>query len=72
MTQTIEAVIDDSGQVRFSQPPSIKGIHRALATILDEPPAQNIEPGELFGIWRDYSETASVDRYLGNLRKGRF
>jgi len=84
MIQTIEAAIDESGQVHFYQPLTIKGVHRALVTILDEPPAQymqpvlpavepnDAEPKELFGLWRDSSETESVDGYLRNLRKGRF
>lgn len=87
MIQTVEAVIDERGQVYFPQPVTIKGVHRVLVTILDEPPVQTVEPmspvfeqdtvesvetDELFGIWKDYPETASVDEYMRELRKGRF
>lgn len=83
MIRTIEAAIDENGQVHLYQPLTIKGVHRALVTILDEPPSQSMEqippalepgdaePKELFGLWRDYSDTESVDGYLRNLRKGR-
>jgi hypothetical protein len=87
MIQTVEAVIDERGQVYFPHPVTIKGVHRALVTILDEPPVQTVESmspvfkgeivdsedsDELFGIWKDYPETASVDEYMRELRKGRF
>ncbi len=38
MKQTVEAVIDEQGHVRLTEPITIKGVHRALLTILDEPP----------------------------------
>ena len=68
MTRMLEAVIDESGEVHLMQPLFIKGIHRALVTIFDDPPrlpsetnAPDIEQGEadseeakaLFGIWKD-------------------
>jgi len=31
-----------------------------------------IEKNELFGIWENNNETEKVDKYLRNLRKGRF
>lgn len=31
-----------------------------------------IEKNELFGIWETNNETEKVDKYLRNLRKGRF
>ena len=86
MIQTVEAVIDERGQVYFPQPVTIQGVHRVLVTILDEPPVQTVESmspvfeaetvdsadsEELFGIWKDYPETASVDEYLRDIRKGR-
>jgi hypothetical protein len=37
--QTVEAIIDEQGHVRLIEPVSIRGMHRALLTILDEPPA---------------------------------
>jgi hypothetical protein len=43
MIQTIEAIIDDSGQVRLAEPLRIKGPHRALVTVLDEPPIEALE-----------------------------
>lgn len=39
MMHTVEAVIDETGRVRLTEPVRIKGTHRALLTILDEPPA---------------------------------
>nr|VFK80152.1 MAG: hypothetical protein BECKSD772D_GA0070982_108812 [Candidatus Kentron sp. SD] len=38
MTRMLEAVIDESGEVHLMQPLFIKGIHRALVTIFDDPP----------------------------------
>ncbi len=32
---------------------------------------RNSGKNELFGIWKDYSETKNVDSYVRNLRKGR-
>jgi len=43
MIQTIEAIIDDSCQVRLAEPLRIKGPHRALVTVLDEPPIEALE-----------------------------
>lgn len=43
MIRTIEAIIDDSGQVKLAEPLQVSGIHRALVTILDEPPAEMLE-----------------------------
>jgi hypothetical protein len=43
MIKTIEAIVDDSGQVRLAEPLRIKGSHRALVTVLDEPPAEALE-----------------------------
>lgn len=39
MKQTLEAMIDEQGHVRLVEPVTIRGVHRALLTILDEPPA---------------------------------
>ncbi|MDM8546460.1 hypothetical protein [Candidatus Venteria ishoeyi] len=43
MIQTLEAIVNESGQVRLTQPLDIKGWHRALVTILEEPPAEAVE-----------------------------
>ncbi len=43
MIQTVEAIIDASGQVRLLGPVSVDGPRRALVTILEEPAAV---PGE--------------------------
>nr|VFK56098.1 MAG: hypothetical protein BECKTC1821F_GA0114240_100911 [Candidatus Kentron sp. TC] len=87
MTKTLEAIIDESGEIHLIQPPFIKGIHRALVTILDDPSrllsetgAPDIGEGEagpdeskaLFGIWEDNPAVDSVNGYLDRLRRGRF
>lgn len=41
--RTVEAVIDEKGQVRLAQPLRVKGPHRALVTVLDEPPNEAME-----------------------------
>ncbi len=40
MKQTVEAIIDEQGHVRLVEPVNIKGVHRALVTILEESPAE--------------------------------
>ena len=40
MKQTVEAIIDEKGHVRLVEPVEIKGMRRALVTILDEAPAE--------------------------------
>ena len=40
MKQTIEAVINEQGGIRLVEPAEIKGVHRTLLTILDEPPVE--------------------------------
>ena len=40
MKQTVEAIIDEQGHVRLVEPVRIKGVHRALVTILDEEPVE--------------------------------
>ena len=32
----------------------------------------SIDPNELFGIWKDNKQTEDVDKYIRNIRKGRF
>jgi hypothetical protein len=43
MIRTVEAIVEDSGQVRLVEPLHITGSHRALVTVLDEPPAKALE-----------------------------
>lgn len=45
--RTVEAVVDENGQVRLSQPLRLKGEHRALVTVLDEPPTEAVETAVL-------------------------
>ncbi len=47
MIQTVEAIIDEQGLVRLVEPVKISGTHRALVTILDEPPEQIDETARL-------------------------
>ncbi|HEY6233361.1 MAG TPA: hypothetical protein VIW64_19005 [Pyrinomonadaceae bacterium] len=43
MSQTFEAVIDEHGSVRLLKPVHLKGTRRALVTILDDRPADDLE-----------------------------
>ena len=43
MTQTVEAVVDQTGNIRLAEPLKVKGWHRALVTVLEEPPAEALE-----------------------------
>lgn len=43
MIRTIEATVDDSGRVRLTEPLRVSGTHRALVTVLDEPPVETLE-----------------------------
>lgn len=43
MIRTVEAIVDDSGQVRLTEPLCVSGSHRALVTILNEPPTEALE-----------------------------
>ncbi|WPL16821.1 hypothetical protein Thiowin_01795 [Thiorhodovibrio winogradskyi] len=79
--QTIEAAIDENGRVFFPRPVRIKGVHRALVTILDEPPRPIRKEEEtesaatsdaLFGIWKDHPDISEIDDYVRQLRNGRF
>ena len=47
MKQTVEAIIDEQGHVRLVEPIKIKGIHRALVTVLDETPEEIGETTQL-------------------------
>ncbi|WP_240611758.1 hypothetical protein [Acidiferrobacter sp. SPIII_3] len=40
MKQIAEAVIDENGQIHLMEPLHVTGPHRALVTVLDEPPAR--------------------------------
>ena len=39
MKQIAEAIIDENGQIPLMEPLHVTGLHRALVTVLDEPPA---------------------------------
>ena len=43
MMHTVEATIDEKGEVRLAEPLQIKGVHRALVTVLEEPPIEAVE-----------------------------
>ncbi len=43
MISTIEAVIDENGAIELAEPIKLNGKHRALVTILDEPPSERDE-----------------------------
>lgn len=43
MIRTLEAIIDENGRVHLAEPVALKGPHRALVTVLDEPPTEALE-----------------------------
>jgi hypothetical protein len=43
MIRTLEAMIDEHGEVRLAEPIRLQGKHRALVTVLEEPPAEAME-----------------------------
>ncbi len=43
MIHTVEATIDESGEIRLAEPIHIKGVHRVLVTVLEEPPNEAFE-----------------------------
>ncbi len=47
MKQTVEAIIDEQGRIRLMEPVKVKGVHRALVTILDEAPVEMDEATRL-------------------------
>lgn len=47
MIRTVEATVDNSGDVRLAEPLHISGVHRALVTVLDEPPTEPNETAAL-------------------------
>lgn len=47
MKQIVEAIIDENGHVRLVEPVTIKGVHRALVTVLDEAPMEVDETTQL-------------------------
>jgi hypothetical protein len=40
MKQTVEAIIDEKGHVHLVEPVALKGVHRALVTILEATPPE--------------------------------
>jgi hypothetical protein len=57
MKHTVEAIIDEQGHVRLAEPVKLKGLHRALVTILDEAPVEIDEVTQL-------AETALAEDWL--------
>lgn len=49
---------------------TFRGKPRAKVVPIETAPARVAEE-ELFGIWKDYSETEDVEGYVGRLRKAR-
>ena len=43
MIRTIEATIDEKGEVYLAESLELKGLHRALVMVLEEPPVDAIE-----------------------------
>jgi hypothetical protein len=62
MIRTIEAVIDASGNVQLLEPIRIKGVRRALVTILEEPP---VAAPNLPALSLEALEQASLDEAEG-------
>ena len=56
MIHTVEATIDEKGKVHLAEPLRIKGVHRALVTVLEEPPFEIIETALLseFSLSKDW------------------
>ena len=49
MLQTVEAVVDEKGNVRLLEVVRLTAAHRALVTILDEAPARRVPEAALLG-----------------------
>jgi hypothetical protein len=43
MIHTVEATIDEKGEIHLVEPLQLKGVHRALVTVLEEPPVEALE-----------------------------
>ncbi len=43
MIRTVEATVDEKGQIHLAEPLKVKGVRRALVTILEEPPLEALE-----------------------------
>ncbi|WP_048306792.1 hypothetical protein [Halomonas sp. PR-M31] len=43
MIRTVEAIVDETGDIRLTEQVELKGAHRALVMILDEPPVDVLE-----------------------------
>jgi len=39
---------------------------------IEEEKKASVQPNELFGIWKDNSQTEDVENYIKTIRKGRF
>jgi serine/threonine protein kinase len=75
MLRSVEAIVDEEGNVRLMEPVTLRGPRRAIVTILDEPPATvtippTLEPGAAgpvavdetigAGAWRAHYEPVRV------------
>ena len=47
MIHTVEATIDESGDIHLVEPIHVKGVHRVLVTVLEEPPGEAFETAKL-------------------------
>ena len=47
MIRTVEAVIDEHGNVRLLEPVEVAGARRALVTILEDEPAVSVSPAAM-------------------------
>jgi len=68
---TIEAVIDENGAIELAEPIKLAGKHRALVTILDEPPIEHNETGLLseYSLSRDWLQPGEdEDHFLAAKR----
>jgi hypothetical protein len=54
MSQTVEAIIDEHGEVRLLKPVQLTGTRRALVTILDDQPA--CDDGEFDAGYREMAK----------------
>lgn len=73
MIRTVEAIVDENGQVRLSEPLQLSRVQRALVTILDEEPSPQLHEDSLLSEqalaedWNRPEEDAAWS-YLGEVR----
>ena len=51
---------------------TFRGRPRAKIVPLEKPPVKSGEPSRLFGIWKDNPKVADVERFIREVRRGRF